>query len=425
MPRIRTVSPDTPLAERFIAGLSYPLRGGGLAACVVLALGQCLVMIPAYVGLFAGFVLWAATWRYAAACLLHTANGFADPPDVGIEENPAAGHWLTIVHMIVVLACAASTVLYPAMFWPLVLFFALTLPAIDMSLAFDAHPLIALNPLNWQAVISRLGAGYLVPVVINVLVGGLIVLPALTARWLPLVISLPLFAFAYTYLIIFNLHLMGAMIHQHHEQFDLEPEADVLIRESGQDEDERLLVRVHEMALVDRRAAIGMLVEHMQGRSAPAALHQAYRDLLRKEALKDGLIEHGHLWIAALMAQDDPRRALGLVQECIEMEPGFLLDDPATTATHAELAAGMGMTRLSLKLCRGYIGRWPRSPECPRMGLLAAGQMADRLGQRAEAAVLLGKLATAWPQHPLQPALTARASQLQQAAGASHTPAVD
>lgn len=420
MPRIHTVSPDTPLAERFIAGLSYPLRGGGLAACVVLALGQCLVMIPAYVGIVAAFALWTATWRYGAACLLHTANGYADPPDVGVEENPSAGNWLTVVHMGVVIACAASTAFYPAMFWPLVLCFALTLPAIDMSLAFDGHPLDAFHPRQWQAVIGRLGVGYFIPVLVNLLIGGLIVLPSRTLSWMPLWASLPLFAFAYTYLIIFNLHLMGAMIHRHHAQFDLEPEAETLLRDSGQDEDERLLADVREMAVIDRRAAIGMLVERMQGRSAPASLHQAYRKLLRKEGLLEGLIEHGHLWMAALMTQGETRRALALTQECVDIDPAFLPDDPASAASLADHACSSGMTQLSLKLCRGYLSRWPRSPECPRIGLLAANQLADRLGQHAEAAVLLGKLAAAWPEHPLRPALTALATRMQQST--AHAP---
>jgi hypothetical protein len=36
--------------------------------------------------------------------------------------------------------------------------------------------------------------------------------------------------------------------------------------------------------------------------------------------------------------------------------------------------------------------------------------MADRLGQTAEAAVLLGKLADAWPEHPLHATLTTLAT---------------
>lgn len=424
MPRPKPVSPRAPLADRLIAGLSYPLRGTALATCVLLGLGQCLTILPGIIGIGLGFFLWLARWRYAAACLVHTANGYAEPPDVGMDENAAAGRALTLLHMLVVIACVACKLFYAPMFWPLVLFCSLILPAIDMSLAFGDEA-NAFNPLHWQRVIGRLGAGYFLPVVINLVTGLLIMLPSLMRPSLLALLWQPLFAFGYTYLIIFNLHLMGVMIHRHHERFDLQPEADVLARESGQDEDERLLIAVREMARVDRRAAIGMLVERMQGHSAPSSLHQAYRELLKQEGLTAGLLEHGQLWIAALIANGEARRALGLVQECVDIDAHFLPDAPDSVVTLAELASSSGMTRLSLKLCRGFFARWPRSAECPRLGLLAARQMAERLGQHAEAAVLLGKLATAWTAHPLHPSLVAYATELQQRPGISRTPALD
>jgi hypothetical protein len=424
MPRPKPVSPGTPLSERLLAGFTYPLRGAALVTCVLLALGQCLTMLPGVIGMGFGFLLWLARWRYAASCLVHTANGFAEPPDVGTEEDASAGRALALLHMLVVIACVACKLFYPPMFWALILFCSLMLPAIDMSLAFGDET-SAFNPMNWQAVISRLGASYFIPVVINVVTGALIMLPWLASSVPGSVWWQPLLAFAYTYLIIFNLHLMGVMIHRHHERFDLQPEAESLARQSGEGEDERLLIAVRDMAIVDRRAAIGMLVERMQGRSAPALLHHAYRELLSKEGLKDGLLEHGHLWIAALMPQGETRRALALTQECMEIDPDFLPDVPEHTAALAELACRAGMTRLSLKLCRGFLHRWPQSPECPRIGLLAATQLADRLDQHAEAAVMLGKLAAAWPDHPQQPALVALASQMQHSGGTAHMHAAD
>lgn len=423
MPRISLVSPVAPWSERLTAALSYPLRGTALATCVLMALGQCLTILPGVIGIGFGFFLWLARWRYAAACLVHTANGFAEPPDVGVDENASAGRALTLLHMLVVIACVACAMFYRPMFWPLILFCALTLPAIDMSLAFGDEG-SAFNPLHWQRVIGRLGVGYFIPVIVNVVTGLLIMLPPLLLPGMLALVSQPLFAFVYTYLIIFNLHWMGVMIHRHHERFDLQPEAEALARESGQDEDEYLLLRVREMAVVDRRAAIGMLVERMQGRSAPASLHQSYRELLQQEGLRDGLLEHGHLWIAALVAQGDAGRALGVLSECMAIDANFFPDAPELALELADRAAGSGMTQLSLKLCRGFLQRWPRSPECPGMGLLAANQMADRLGQRAEAIVLLARLAESWPDHPMHRALVALAARLQGEAGGARAPAL-
>ncbi len=416
MIRIETVSPDTPFRERFVTGLGYPLRGAGLATCTALALAHYLVILPTFIGAFVSFALWTATWRYAALCMQHTANGFANPPDIGVEENPAAGNSLTMIHLFAVVLCYLSTLFYPPMLWPLIVLFAITLPAIDMSLAFDGGVEVALSPVNWWEVIRRFGASYLIPVLLNLSTGGLILAAAMATEMVTKLISLPLFAFAYTYLIILNLHLMGAMIHARHDSFGIEPEAEVLVRENGQDEDTQLLHHVEMVAATDRRAAIGLLVARMQSRVAPPPLHLAYRQLLRQEGLRDGLLEHGQIWIAALLANDEPRRALGLVQECMEIDPAFVPDDPGNALALAELAARSGMSRLGLKLAKGCLTLWPRSPQAPQAGLLAV----RLLGQTTEAMVLLGKLMAAWPDHPLHAEMKTLAHELQREPVGAH-----
>jgi hypothetical protein len=412
MTRVATVSADTPFHERFIAGFCYPLRGAGLATCTALALAHYAVILPAFIGVIASFVLWTATWRYAATCMLHTANGYADPPDIGADENPAAGRGLTAVHLFAVALCILSGVFYPPAVWPLMILFAVTLPAIDMSLAFDGSIELALSPVTWWEVMRRFGSAYLIPVGLNLAIGALIVGASVATSFLPRLLSLPLFAFAYTYLIILNLHLMGAMIHARHERFGLTPEAETLAAENGQDEDAQLLHHVQAMASADRRGALGMLAARLQHRSAPPPLHQAYRDLLRREGLHDGLLVHGQIWIAALMANGESRRALGVAQECMELDAHFIPDDPATAGPLAELAARSGMNRLALRLSRGFLARWPRSPEAPHFGLLAARLLAATPDRQAEAAVLLGKLVAAWPDHPLRGEFDALSQQL-------------
>ncbi len=412
MTRVATVSPDTPFLERFIAGFGYPLRGAGLATCTALALAHYAVILPAFIGVFATFALWTATWRYAATCMLHTANGYADPPNIGVDENPAAGRGLTAVHLFAVALCMLSGVFYPPAVWPLMILFAITLPAIDMSLAFDGSIELALGPVTWWEVMRRFGSAYLIPVGLNLAAGALIVGASAATSLLPRLLSLPLFAFAYTYLIILNLHLMGAMIHQRHERFGLTPEAQALAAENGQDEDSQLLLDVQAIASTDRHAALGMLAARLQHRGAPPSLHQAYRDLLRQEGLRDALLVHGQIWIAALMANGESRRALGIAQECMELDTHFVPDDPTTAGPLAELAARSGMHRLAVRLCRGFLAQWPRSPEAPHYGLLAARLLAAMTDRQAEAAVLLGKLVTIWPDHPLRGEFDALSQQL-------------
>jgi len=412
MPKVATVSADTPFLQRLPAAFGYPLRGAALASCVGLALAHYVGLLPSAVGTLASLMVWAATWRYAADCMLHTANGFADPPDVSLGGNESAGWALTAIHLLLAALCLLSAVFFPGALWPVLIAAALVLPAIDMTLAFEGNLAAALNPAQVVRVIGGFGLAYLIPVAINLAVAVLVVLASLASGLLPRIVALPLYAFAYTYLIVLGFHLMGAMIHERHERFGMAPEAERLVAASGQDADTQLLAAVRQRAEEQPRAAIDMLVARLQDRSAPAALHLAYRQLLRQEGLHDAILVHGQIWTASLLAHGEGKRALGLVQECMEIDPAFLPDDPATAGPLAELAARLGMSRLAVRLCRGYLSTWPRATEAPRIGLLAAQQLGQRLNQPAEALVLLRRLTAAWPDHPLRGDLLALERQL-------------
>lgn len=412
MPRVEVVAADTPFAQRLQAGFRYPLRGAGLPTCVVLALIHYVGLLPSWTGALASALVWAATWRYAADCLLHTANGYANPPDVGSDGNSTSGWGLTAIHLLMVALCVVAIVFFPRLLWPVLILSALVLPAIDMSLAFDGNLALAINPLNWVRVISGFGAAYLIPVAINLLLGLLIMLASVTTALLPRLFALPLFAFAYTYLIVLAFHLMGAMIHQRHEHFGIEPEAEKLAAASRQDADSRLLDEVRGLAVDDPLTALRQLAARLQERTAPPPVHQLYRELLHRQNLRADLLVHGQIWIAALIAQGESRRALGVLQECCLIDAGFAPDDPRTCGELADLAARLGMSRLAIHLCRSYLAHWPRDPQAPHYGLLAARQLAAHADQRAEAAALLDRLVDAWPDHPLRAEVDAQRRQL-------------
>jgi len=305
-----------------------------------------------------------------------------------------------------------AIVFFPHLLWPVLIVSALLLPAIDMSLAFDGNLALALNPLHWQRVIAGFGMAYLIPVAINLLLALTLVLASISTALLPRLLALPLFAFACTYLIVLAFHLMGAMIHQRHERFGIEPEAPKLARASGQDADQILLAEVEALAPTDPVAATQMLVARLQDRAAPAPLHLAYRQLLQRQNLRDGLLVHGQIWMAALIAQGESRRALGVLQDCCGIDADFIPDDPRSCGELADLAARLGMRRLALHLCRGYLAHWPRDPQLPHYGLLAARLLGEQAEQRGEAVQLLDQLAGAWPDHPQRTEIRALRQQL-------------
>jgi hypothetical protein len=419
MPRVATVAVDLPFAERLRQGFGYPLRGGALATCVALALAHYVALLPAFIGLLGGALVWAATWRYAADCMRHTAHGYADPPEVGIDGDDAAGWALTAIHLFAIACGVLATVFFPSMLWPVVVLFALVLPAIDMTLAFDANLALALNPMHLARVMAGFGRAYLIPVAINLLLGMLVVLASMTTAVLPRLLALPLFAFAYTYLVVLAFHLMGGMLHQRREHFGIEAQAEALAAATGQDEDSRLAAQARELAADDPQAALGLLAGRLQDRVAPTALHETYRELLRRHGMREALLVHGQVWIAALAAGGEEHKALRLVQECSELDPAFLPDDPANAGILADSAARHGMNRMAARLCRGFLKTWPRDARAPGCALLGARLLGGPLGQPAEALVLLGRLGTLPSGHPLRGEIDLLAARLRQTAGAS------
>jgi hypothetical protein len=419
MPHVATVDVDMPFAERLRRGFGYPLRGGALATCAVLALAHYVALLPAFIGLLGGALVWAATWRYAADCMRHTAHGYAEPPDVGVDGDDAAGWALTAIHLLAIACAMTAGVFMPGLLWPVVVAFALILPAVDMTLAFDANLLLALNPVHQARVVAGFGRAYLVPVAINLLLAALVVLASVATAALPRLLAVPLFAFAYTYLVILAFHLMGGMLHQRRDHFGIEAQAEALANATGQDDDSRLAAQARELAADDPQAALRLLAGRLQDRAAPPLLHETYRELLRRQGLHDGLLVHGQVWIAALVAGGEAGRALRLVQECSELDPAFLPDDPANACVLAELAARQGMNRMAARLCRGLVKAWPRDARAPQCALLGARLLGGPLGQPAEALVLLGRLGAFPADHPLRADADALTAQLRQTAGAA------
>ena len=399
MSRIETIPVDQPFVDTLISGFTYPVRGAALATCLVLTLLHYLELIP-FAGVLISIALWAATWRYAADCLLHTSHGYFQLPDVVIQLNTAQGWWLSLIHVLGLVFCLAYAVLWPHTFPLFLLLVILVLPAIDMSIALDGHVWMALNPVHWATIISKFGVAYLIPVIINVILSALMYLSIVWSAHLPSLLVTPVTCFLVTYLIILGFHLMGVMVYQRHEQFGLVAEATELIAESGQNDDQHLLERVAVLETSDPETAIALLVERMQGRHAPVEFHQAYQRLLKRQGHRAALLEHGHIWMAALMADGQPHRALGVLQGCSEIDPDFMSDDPSTVSQLADLASRLGISRLALRLCKGYLARWPRGEDAVSCGLLAVRLLSGPLDRPAEAQVLLAKLIATYGDHP-------------------------
>ncbi|MGH8126172.1 MAG: hypothetical protein ACREPK_10050 [Rhodanobacteraceae bacterium] len=372
MPAIRLASADMPLSARLLHGVAYPVRGAALASCITLALCRYLTLLPSIFGTLVSIIIWAATWRYAIDCMIRTADGYADPPEVSLDDRVGSPRTILVLHVLVILLLVATAALARDAFWVTLALAAVLLPAIDMSLAFDGSIVVALNPATWARVFARFGAAYLIPVLANAVLALLVWAALEGASKLPLLFALPLYGFACTWLVLLDFHWMGLLVWHYRERFGMRPEAPELARKLGQGADDELVHECEALAKDDAEAAAIRLRDRIRERSAPAPVHALFRNLLHRLKRKDLLVQHGQTWIAQLCANGETRRALGIVQECREIDPAFVPDDPDSAAELARLASRIGMHGLAVHLAQRFIQRWPQHAAVPGIsGLIA------------------------------------------------------
>jgi arginine exporter protein ArgO len=401
MPRHQLADADTPFAERVRIGWRYPMRGAAPLTIGAITLFESVAFLPiVLLKLLVIGLGWMALYTYAFECLRHTADGYADPPEMAVNTEDRT----SIALIMIQLTGNAIAVLAPIFFGiPGVLVslvFAFVLPVITMSLTFDGVG-AALNPATWVAAISRLGGSYMLLFAI-MLASSLLQAAAQYAMkdHGPTFFGTLGYYLIANYLTIYNFHLMGALIHHKHEALGYYPESVTLAAAAEPDDDTALLSHVNLIARDDVPGATDILTERLREGLAPPGLHARYRELLRAQDRLPELLVHGQIWIAALVVARESRRALGVVKDCLDVDPAFLPDDTLTCGPLADTAAHGGMARLALHLALGYLHTWPRDMGAPHYGLLAV-RMHERLDQTHEAATLARQLLMDYPEHPL------------------------
>ncbi|KAF1006487.1 MAG: hypothetical protein GAK28_02505 [Luteibacter sp.] len=399
--RLELVDAATPFGERIRTGFRYPLRGSAPLAIVAITLFEILAFFPGARLLITGLG-WVAIYAYAFECLRRSADGYADPPEVALESQDRTGFALVVIQVTGNAIAVLAPILLGIPGLLVSIAFAFVLPAITMSLTFDGV-LTALNPATWIAVIGRLGSHYMalfgVVAFTSLLQSG--AQYAMNDRGPSFLGMLAYFAIA-NYLTVYNFHLMGALIHHRHETLGYRPESEELVEAFHQDDDTALLKHVNDVARDDIPAATDILTDRIRDGIAPAPIHLRYRELLRSQQRQQELLVHAQIWIAALVVARENRRALGVVQDTLDIDPAFLPDAPTTCGPLAEAAAHGGMIRLAAHLSAGYLRTWPGDAGAPHYGLLAA-RLLERLDRVDDALALARALLHDYPEHPLVP----------------------
>lgn len=384
----------------------YPTHSAALTTILVLALCRLIGLLPlGVVGWLFEMLIWVALYKYAFECLRATADGRLEPPEIAVSVDDSLGWsqiWLQVAFF--ALNIFGFWLLGPIGGALVAIVLAIALPGAIMSLAMDQSLAHALNPATWFAVMSRFGWPYIA-------VAGLYFLFGVSQRYaqamvlpfLPAFLSIVVFHLITNYVIVATFHLMGYLIYQYHDDIGYEPAATAMpLRAAGADPDQRFLDEAAQFVRDGKpEAACDMLSTQLRGRGGSETVHAQYRKLLALLGRREEQLRHGREWITILLGQDNERKAVEVVRECLELDPAFAPNEIAEASRVAHKAMTLGATQVALKLVSAAYKRNPKHPDVPRNTLLAAKLLAERMGKEDTARTLLDRVLHDFPQDPL------------------------
>lgn len=399
-----------PFWNRLPQVLLYPAHIGVLTVIVVLGVAQVLSIIP--MGWIIALVAQVGMYRYAFECLRSTAEGFMQPPEVGLGSDRDLG-WRFIGLMLIfaILIVLAAIRFGGGAGLVVAIVLVACSPAATMVLAIDQSLGQALNPLRWLAVITGIGWPYLT------LFGVCVAIflseryaKAFVAPYLSLAGAVIAIGIISNYAITALFHLMGYALFQYHEQLGLETVAEPTgpLRTQAADPDQE---KLDEAAALVRDGKLEDAVVVLGGalrRGGTPAVHAQYRKLLRAAGDNAGLLAHGRERLPMLIEQGEAQAAVELLRECQAIEPSFAPETAAHISRVADMAAHVGQVQAALQVLEGFDDRFPGSQYRAGNALLVADLLHDKLGRDEQARDVLLRARESLPSDPLRPEIDAR-----------------
>jgi hypothetical protein len=398
-----------PLSQRLPKILAYPASKTMLWMLGALCAFRLLANLPNILGLLFEVGFWLMGFKLAVEALVNTAHGRLEP--LGSEDLMATDGegWSQLVLVVLVSAVIGAVAVWVGGGAALVGMglAVLLLPAAIILLAIDGSMVNALNPLAWSSLIGRLGGAYLGAVVLL----ALMVLLATAVQWLlvavlPHAIATVPASFVSLYLLVASYHLLGYLIHQHHDALGLDIASAVPRSTLANPLEDEAMAEAQALAEDGQLpAAADRLEEMFRGRGASDELHDRFRQYLAQAGDKSRLALHGREYICRLIATGKDKRALAVAAEMLADDPDYRHAHPADLARLVAQAERTGQTRLAVALAEDFEARFPDSPDAPQVVLMATALMADKLGREAEARTRLRASLPRFAGHALEPRL--------------------
>lgn len=422
--------PATPAVVPFWQRLGeiskYPLQSGAITNVILFTALRLTDLLPLGVpGLIVSAVLWAGILKYAAEVLVQTAHGRLEAPEYSMQVGESQAWdqiklqillWLMMVVGMLALAAVAGPT--AAMLW--VLFVAIAIPGATITLSMTNNLWAALNPAGWIELMGAFGWPYFAVAALCALYqisGANAQAFADALPFMPSFVTYLLTWFITHYVLVATFHLMGYLVYQYADRIGHEVKRDDVpekLRKLRQDPDQGLVDEAEALVQDGRTEdARTLLARHIETRGGTVLVHEHYRKLLKATQDHAGLLKHGLGYVQVLLAQDNLKRALELMQEGHALDPGFAPDIADDIHRLAQRASQVGLHTLALKMIAGFHKRWPKHKDIARNYLFAAKLMSDKLNLDEQALQLLTQLKTLRPDDALMPEIDAQTALLQ------------
>ncbi len=369
----------------------YPLRGDALLTLAMLIAFGVLAWLPG-IGWLLSIVAYFCGYKYAFEILLASANGRTDSPVLMLEAQDSAVWRLLGLLLLLLLAVKLATLAdLGGVAVSLLVAFALLQPCLLASLATGDSVFGALNPANAVRMIERIGGVYFLVAAALLLIQGMAMFAAgALVSVMPAFVAALLVDAVFYWGLFASFHLLGRVMYQYHDKLGYTPTLHADALPTLQDRDQAVLDRAEVRAEAnDLPGAIGLLRDEMRERSVTPAVHERYRQLLRQAGDAEALEAHAARFIAILAQDRQDRRALGLLREALDANPGFVQLDPEHGEWLARRALELGQFRLATDAWCVLLRADPRHPQAPRWALQAAQLLHERFGDASAARTTL------------------------------------
>jgi hypothetical protein len=150
----------------------------------------------------------------------------------------------------------------------------------------------------------------------------------------------------------------------------------------------------------DVRDAIELVSDDLRGRPNDLALHARLHKLLLQEGSTPRIEAHTERYLDLLMASDNAREALPLVEEAFGRNAQWQPRKLEHIVPLARAALGAGKYPLVASLIRGFDKKHRAHPEIPNVYLIAAQMLMQTEGPNDQVRQILDLLAGSFAQHP-------------------------